>query len=114
MLELFLVTSCFHIGQDGLNEINPGIIAKDEHLVAGAYYNSFKRVSVLAGGYKQWEHNDWEYGLVYGGVTGYSEKWTVLGVTSFVAPYISYDFNGVKPTVLLLGNAVTFSVGYSF
>ena len=111
MLELFFVTSCFHIGQDGLNEINPGIIAKDEQLVAGAYYNSFKRASVLAGGYKQWEHNDWEYGLVYGGVTGYNEKWTVLGVTSFVAPYVSYDFNGVKPTVLLMGNAVTFSVG---
>lgn len=114
MLELFFLTSCFHIGQDGLNEINPGVIAKDERLVTGAYYNSFKRASVLVAGYKQWERKDWEYGLIYGGVTGYHEKWTVFGVTSFVAPYVSYDFNGIKPTVLLMGNAVTFSLGVEF
>jgi hypothetical protein len=79
--------------------------------VAGIYENSFNDTSIFVGGDKHLNYGDFEYGAMAGLVSGYEESWTVDGMTAFVAPYVSYDFNGVKPTVLLLGNAITFSVG---
>jgi hypothetical protein len=97
--------------QHDYNETNPGIAIRHEHAVAGIYENSFNDTSIFVGGDKHLNYGDFEYGAMAGLVSGYEESWTVDGMTAFVAPYVSYDFNGVKPTVLLLGNAITFSVG---
>lgn len=123
MLELYFTALSYHIDgrgywEDGkhhhYNEQNPGIILAYEDYLAGGYKNSFGDLSVLVAKKYDWQKDNWHYGLIAGGVTAYDAKWTVAGVTSFAAPYISYDFNGIKPTVLLLGSAVTLSVGFEF
>lgn len=115
MIDVFLIMGSIHVGgPDNLNETNPGVAIRHEHVVAGIYENSFNDTSIFVGGDKHWSYGDFEYGAMAGMVSGYEESWTVGDMTAFVAPYVSYDFNGVRPTVLLLGNALTFSVGYSF
>lgn len=115
MIEAFLIMTSIHLDNSyDYNERNIGIALRHDHLVAGIYDNSFNETSVFLGGDKHWNKGDLEYGFIAGGVTGYDMDWTVGGVTAFVAPYVSYDIKGVKPTVLLLGNAVTFSVGFEF
>lgn len=115
MIDVFLIMGSIHVGgPDNLNETNPGVAIRHEHVVAGIYENSLNDTSIFAGGDKHWNHGNFEYGAMAGLVSGYEESWTVGDMTAFVAPYVSYDFNGLKPTVLLLGNAVTFSVGYEF
>lgn len=115
MIDVFLIMGSMHVGgPDNLNERNPGVAIRHEHVVAGIYENSFNDTSIFVGGDKHWSYGDLEYGAMAGLVSGYEESWTVGDMTAFVAPYVSYDFNGVKPTVLVMGNALTFSVGYSF
>lgn len=112
MIDVFLIMGSIHLdNQHDYNETNPGIAIRHEHAVAGIYENSFNDTSIFVGGDKHLNYGDFEYGAMAGLVSGYEESWTVDGMTAFVAPYVSYDFNGVKPTVLLLGNAITFSVG---
>lgn len=115
MIDIFLIMTSIHLdNHEDYNEFNPGIAIRHEQVVTGVYHNSFYDTSAFVGWDMNWKHDEIEYGFLSGGVTGYEYDWTVGGVTAFVAPYISYDFNGVKPTVLLLGNAATFSLGYSF
>lgn len=123
MLELYFTALSYHINgrgylEDGkrhhYNEQNPGVILAYDDYLAGGYKNSFGDLSVLVAKKYDWQKDNWHYGFIAGGVTAYDAKWTVAGVTSFAAPYISYDFNGIKPTVLLLGSAVTLSVGFEF
>lgn len=115
MIDLFLIMGSIHLDNNhDYNERNQGIAIRHEHVVAGIYENSFDDTSIFVGGDKHWNYGDFEYGAMAGLVSGYRESWTVGDATAFVAPYVSYDFNGIKPTVLLMGNAVTFSVGYSF
>lgn len=115
MIDVFLIMGSIHVGGgDNLNETNPGIAIRHEQVIAGVYHNSFYDTSAFVAWDMNWKYNEIEYGFLSGGVTGYEYDWTVGGVTAFVAPYVSYDFNGVKPTVLVLGNAATLSVGFEF
>lgn len=114
MLDIFIIAASIHIGGGDFNEINPGVAVRYENYVAGVYENSFSDTSVIIGRDVGWQRGDLEYGLIAGGVTGYDMDWTVGGVTAFVAPYVSYDLGPVKPTVLVLDRAITFSVGMEF
>lgn len=115
MLDVFLIMGSIHLdNHHDYNQVNPGIAIRHEHVVAGIYENSFNDTSIFVGGDKHWNYGNFEYGAMTGLVSGYDKSWTVGDMTAFVAPYVSYDFNGVKPTVLLMGNSLTFSVGYSF
>lgn len=57
-----------HIGNDTLNNTNPGLYGRlDNDVAAGVYYNSYKKTSVWAG-----YQFDWKYGgVLVGAVTGY-------------------------------------------
>lgn len=115
MIEIFLITTSIHLDNNqDYNEFNTGIAIRHEQVVTGVYHNSFYDTSAFVAWDVNWKYDEVEYGFLSGGVTGYEYDCTVGDMTAFVAPYVSYDFNGVKPTVLLLGNAFTFSVGYSF
>lgn len=114
MLDLFLITTSLHIEGGDFNEINQGIVVRDERFVAGVYRNSFDETSVLVGGHKTWVRGDLEYGLVFGGVTGYETDWTIGGVTGFVAPFVTYRTEYISPTVLVLGSAITLSFKVEF
>jgi hypothetical protein len=83
--------------------------------VFGGYKNSFSDLSVIAARKVDWQHEKWNYGFIAGGVTGYEYgKLTLGSITPFAAPYVSYDLGEIKPTILILGSAVTLSVGFSF
>lgn len=115
MLKTYLTIACLHLGGGDLNEVNPGVIVEYNSVIAGGYKNSFSEESYLAGKKIQFEAGeDFEFGAIVGGVTGYDYPWTVGGVTAFAAPYVSYDMGHVQPTILMLGDAVTFSVGIEF
>ena len=115
MIDIFLIMTSIHLdNSERYNEVNPGIAIRHEQVIAGVYRNSFYDTSAFVAWDMNWKHDEIEYGFLSGGVTGYEYDFTIGGVTAFVAPYVSYDFNGVKPTVLLMGNAFTFSVGYEF
>lgn len=115
MIELYLTLASHHFDNSyDYNEANPGIMLQHEGFVFGGYKNSFHDMSYLAAKKYDWQKGGFEYGFLVGAVTGYDMNWTVEGVTAFAAPYVSYDFDVVKPTVLVLGNAVTLSVGFSF
>jgi hypothetical protein len=124
MLELYFTALSYHIDgrgywEDGkhhhYNERNPGIILAYDDYLAGGYKNSFGDLSVLVAKKCDWQKDNLHYGFIAGGVIGYDEYFpAAAGVTPFAAPYVSYDFNGIKPTVLLLGSAVTLSVGFEF
>lgn len=96
------------------NENNPGVILGYDGYLVGGFKNTFGEQSYLAA--KQFDFNagNLHYGLIAGGVTGYDYSWTTGDVTAFAAPYVSYDIGHVSPTVLLLGKALTFSVGIKF
>ena len=116
MLEAFLIMGSIHLNESEYdrNEVNQGLIVSYDSVVAGGYYNSFRDMSYLVAARKNWSVGNLSYGVIGGGVTGYDVKTTVGGVTAFVAPYINYNIGGIEPTILVMGNAVTFSVGYKF
>lgn len=114
MLDVFIIIASMHIGGGDYNEVNPGLALRYDNAVIGVYDNSFSKTSAFAGYDFKLEEGNFEYGIIAGGVTGYEQDWTVGGVTAFAAPYVSYEIGLVKPTVLILGSAVTFSVGMEF
>ena len=64
-LALLVSLGSLHVNApQGINNINPGLIASCDHLEAGAYYNSQRRVSFYAGYVNDWLRAGW--------VTGYS------------------------------------------
>lgn len=104
-----------HIGGGDYNQFNPGALVRfDNQLVAGGYKNSFSDLSLIVAKDYRWKSNKWEYGFIAGGVTAYDLPWTIRGVTAMVIPYVSYDFNGVKPTLSLVGHAVGFNLEVEF
>ncbi|AZF88613.1 hypothetical protein [Vibrio phage P23] len=110
MIDVFLIMGSIHVGgDDNLNEVNPGVAIRHEHVAVGIYKNSFNDTSIFVGGDKHWNYGNFEYGAMVGLVSGYYETWTVGDMTAFVAPYVTYRTEIISPTVLLLGNAITLS-----
>lgn len=102
MIELYLTLASHHLSHGDFNENNPGVMINYESYIAGGYKNSFSDMSYLVAKKVNWNKGAFDYGLIVGGVTGYDYSWTKNDVTAFAAPYISYDYHGVKPTILIL------------
>lgn len=96
------------------NENNPGVILAYDGYLVGGFKNTFGEQSYLAAKQIDFNEGNLHYGVIAGGVTGYDYSWTTGDVTAFAAPYVSYDIGPVSPTALLLGKALTFSIGIKF
>lgn len=116
MLEIIFIAGSIHLDGGDYNEVNPGVIVGYEQVYAGCYDNSFSDLSCLVAYGDEFNVTDkMSVGGLAGGVTGYEYKWTKHGVTAFIAPYASYEIaENHKPTVLLMGNAVTFNYRFEF
>lgn len=112
---VIFIAASMHFAQGDYNQFNPGALVKfDNQLVVGGYKNSFNDVSLIVAKDYRWESQDWEYGFIVGGVTAYDLPWTIGGVTAMVMPYVAYDFDGVKPTLSLVGHAIGFNLEVEF
>lgn len=96
------------------NESNPGVILDVNGWLAGGYKNTFAEKSYLFARKFDFNYGNLHAGVIAGGVTGYDYSWTTGDVTAFAAPYVSYKIGHVEPAVLVLGKAITFSVGIKF
>lgn len=116
MIELIFIAGSIHLDGGDYNEVNPGVIVGYEQVYAGCYDNSFEDLSCLVAYGKEWQITDKiSVGGLAGGVTNYEYNWTKNGITAFAAPYISYEIDeNTKPTISLMGNALTFNYRVEF
>jgi hypothetical protein len=108
----------YHINPaEGVNNETHNLIAYETHnYIVGAFKNSFSDPTVIAGKrFELFESGDFKAGL-YAGVTyGYhgcqqTEDTGKKAVCLAAVPEISYTKYSVQPTIMILGNAVAFSI----
>ena len=95
-----------HIGESGLNEVNPGLGVEHKGWIAGLYKNSFSRRSVYAG--REFNYNDYA-GVKAGIVTGYEG-----GLSPMIAVYVRYSHIEVLVIPPSPKNPVTIGFGLRF
>jgi len=90
------------------NNFNPGIILEcSDHIVFGAYYNSFKKVTAIAGYKLSWEPaQDFELGAVIAACTGYKYPVCIAGTISY-----QHIFLAVVPKITDIQNTTVYTAG---
>lgn len=84
---LDILCCSYHFNQDaGYNELNPGLMYRNDVMHFGMYYNSESRMSMMFGGNKTWPMSkDLTFTVGFGIVTGYER-----GIVPYVIPTVSY------------------------
>ena len=99
------------------NESHNLVLIERESYVGGYFKNSYGNDSLLAAKRYDWTYKRINYGFMAGIVYGYEDYQTPLTwnkLTPALIPYIQYDYEGIKPTVSLMGTAVVLSVEFDF
>lgn len=120
LLNIALVLGTIHggAGAGAMNNVNPGLIVTAPEVatcapLAGAYYNSERRLSMLAGCRIERETGPVTLGLTVAGITGYR----AMAVTPAVLPSVSYrGFTAtfLPPASIVGAKSEVFGVNFSY
>lgn len=88
------------------------------NVFAARFINSHNRESYAVAYAWKWQKADIQWGIYAGAVYGYRSCYGDDGEKTvycpLLVPMVSYTKYAVQPTVLLMGNAATFAIRYSF
>lgn len=103
-----------------LNNINPLLIGSYDDWATGYFYNSYKNQSFMAGKnfYTSPEGSDVTIGVIVGVVSGYTKRQVPMCFTDEVCPlampYIQWEYDNWKPTIVFGGMFASAMLGYEF
>ena len=106
-----------HLGLEGDYNETHNLVAVDvSGVMAGYFKNSYGRDTVFVGYKVSQAFGDFEAGIMVGAMRGYTDcvdgftRGADTKVCPMAVPSVSYTAHRVQPTLMLLGNALAFSV----
>jgi len=107
-----------HLFQKGMNENNPLLAVEVNNYIVGGFKNSYSDFTVFAAkNFNLKTFDNFSLGVMLGVTYGYDCQYESICLNNFIpvsSPYVSFTKYNIKPTVLLFGEALYFTVKINY